>query len=502
MAGETTVGGIKVKITGDTTSLDSALTKTRTGLNQVGKYAAVASAAMVAAGAVMVTAQLKVLDALGKTADALGIQQEKLQALQHVAELTGTSSEAFNKALERMEKNLGNAARIGGTASDALEDIGINVNEILKLSPDEQIEQLAVALSSVESQSIKASIANDLFGRSGVKMLKMMEALKDDGLKPTEEALEAMGITLSRVDTSKVEQANDAMFKVSETVTGLVNKMTVKLAPILEEVSNQLIVAATESDGFGESVDSAFDGAITVINTFADGLHGIQIIFKTLEVAVIGFSALAVNVLMGVATTVTGVVDMMSDKVNWLIELINEQAKFDTGLTEIPSINDSSFMQGLSDVSANMIGLVEQTNLELHNLAMQELPSEQIDAFVAKAEEASTKIAVALTGGSGEENTEDEQEFVGLNVDQDALSEDIETFMTAQDEISAIEKDAADARVTLAQTEATAKKSAQQGFFSDLSSLMNSGSKKAFQIGKVAALAQAGISGVSSAITA
>ena len=172
--------------------------KTRTGINQVGKWAAAAAAAAVVGAAAIVNSQRKVLDSLAKTSDALGIQQEKLQALQHIGELTGTSNEMVNKSLERMQKNLGNAARMGGASADALADIGVNVKEILSLKPDEQMEVLARAISGVENQSLKASISNDLFGRSGVRMLKMMEQLKSEGLDPTVEALDKMGVSLSR----------------------------------------------------------------------------------------------------------------------------------------------------------------------------------------------------------------------------------------------------------------------------------------------------------------
>ena len=97
---ETTIGGIKVKIGSDTSGFDTGLKRTREGLNQVGKWSAAAAAAAVVGAAAIVKAQLTVLDSLAKTSDALGIQQEKLQALQHIGNLTGTSTEQLNKSIE------------------------------------------------------------------------------------------------------------------------------------------------------------------------------------------------------------------------------------------------------------------------------------------------------------------------------------------------------------------------------------------------------------------
>lgn len=529
----TTIGGIKVKIGADYSDFEKGLNKTRIGINQVAKWGAAAAAAALVGAAAIVNSQRKVLDSLAKTSDALGIQQEKLQALQHIGELTGTSNEMVNKSLERMQKNLGNAARMGGASADALEDLGVNVQEIINLSPDKQMEELARALSGVGNQSLKASISNDIFGRSGVRMLKMMEQLKAEGLDPTVEALDKMGISLSRIETSKVENANDALFKASEVVTGLANKLTVKLSPIIEFVANQFIDAAIESEGFGGIIEKAFDGAIAVVGLFANGLHGVAIIFKTLEIAALGFAALAVNVFDGITAIIAMSIDGWIMIVNDAIRSINEIVG--TELTEIPTVRSSKFVTGVEEVAARMTGLVAQTNAELHDMAMQQLPSEQLKAFVKEIEVAATAasealVGVGLGGGSGEggetatdtdaadkaqaaidnlmllnetklEEINRFEEERKLLIDT-SLANELITTEQHQAALTEIERSAADGRIALTEAEAAAKKAAQGTFFNDLASLMNTGSRKAFKIGKAAALANAGISGVSAAIDA
>lgn len=528
----TTIGGIKVKIGADTSGFESGLKKTRTGINQVAKWGAAAAAAALVGAAAVVNAQRKVLDSLAKTSDALGIQQEKLQALQHIGELTGTSNEMVNKSLERMQKNLGNAARMGGASADALEDLGVNVQDIINLSPDKQMEELARALSGVDNQALKASISNDIFGRSGVRMLKMMEQLKAEGLDPTVEALDKMGISLSRIETSKVENANDALFKASEIVTGLANKLTVKLSPLLEAMANQFIDAAIESEGFGDIVNKAFDGAIAVVGLFADGLHGIAIIFKTLEVAAIGFAALAVNVFDGITAIIAMSIDGWIMIVNDAIRSINQIVG--TELSELPTIRSSKFVTGVAEVAASMTGLVKQTNAELHEMAMQQLPSEQLKAFVKEVEAAATAASEALVnvgakdGGDGATKTPDQE---GVDKAQQAIESlmllnetKLEEITRFEDErkalidgylsnelisktdheaaMTAIDENASSARLSIAEHERMAKMAALGGMFGDLSSLMNTKSKKLFKIGKIAAIANASIDGVSAAVSA
>ena len=333
------------------------------------------------------------------------------------------------------------------------------------------------------------------------------------------------------VDTSKVENANDALFKAEEVVTGLANKMTVKLSPIIEAIANQFIDAAVESEGFGNSIDKAFNGALAVVGVFADGLHGVQIIFKTLEVAAIGFSALAVKVFEGVTDLIAMSVDGWIMIVNDAIRSMNSM--IGTDLEEIPEIKSSKFVTGVTEVAENMIGLVNKTNGELHDLAMQELPSDQLKAFIEKVEVAATKASEILT-----KKKKKDDKTVDPVIDADAAAraqqavddlillnetklEEISRFETERKALIAqaladelisksdhdmalteIEQHGANARLAIAEAEANAKKAAQQQFFGDLASLMNTGSKKAFAIGKAAALANAGINGVSAAIAA
>ena len=68
--------------------------------------------------------------------------------------------------------------------------------------------------------------------------------------------------------------------------------------------------------------------------------------------------------------------------------------------------------------------------------------------------------------------------------------------------MTAIEKEASDARVQLAEQEARAKQQAMSSAMGNLSTLMNTGSKKLFKIGKAAALAGALVDGYAAIVGA
>lgn len=226
------------------------------------KYIAGIATAMTAAGVAIFRSQATMLDELAKTSDALGIQQERLQALQLVADLTGTSANQLSTNLERMQRNIGRVAREGGPAQRALDDIGVSINDIINLRPDEQLEILAQALAGVENQAVKASIAQDLFGRDGVRMLKLMEQLNRDGLQPVVDQLEELGVAMTRLDTARVERANDELQKAREVSQVTARQFTVGISTAVATLSSMFVESRKGAESIADSVEDLMNRAV------------------------------------------------------------------------------------------------------------------------------------------------------------------------------------------------------------------------------------------------
>ncbi|WP_339064714.1 hypothetical protein [Teredinibacter turnerae] len=364
------------------------------------KYSAVATSAMAATTAAIVSAQSKSIDHLAKTADALGINIGKLQALNHVAELNGVSAEQLAKGLQRMERGLGEASRKGGASADALEDVGVSIKDIINLRPDEQIQTLANALVGIENQSMRASIASDLFGRDGVRMLKVLTQLRKEGVEPTSKELDRLGVTMSRIDAAQVEAANDAFFKARQVIDGAAKDLTVKLAPYIEEVANRFTEAARESGGFGDEIESAVVTGIRAGARLADFVRGLQSAFKAVELVATGFGAAAVSVFELVATAVTKFADMQIDKVNLIIDALNKIPRVD--IAKVDTLSDSAFMQGLHALGDTARTRVGEVRAELYSLAMQEMPSDKVEAFLTAVAEKSQQAAAEVVKANEE----------------------------------------------------------------------------------------------------
>lgn len=97
-----------------------------------------------------------------------GLAMATIQQFQHVAEQTGTSVDAFTNAAFKLGTNLAGG---GKSVQAAVEALGLSFAEIRKLSPDEQFNKIAQALSEMESPQERNRIALELFGRGAREIM-------------------------------------------------------------------------------------------------------------------------------------------------------------------------------------------------------------------------------------------------------------------------------------------------------------------------------------------
>ena len=169
MATETTI-----KVTADTSQAQGAvkdLDRALSGLQSTGATVSKALLGVTAAAAGVGLAIKSVLDSAGElfdAADALGMSVQNLQVFQKAAGEVGVSAEALNMSLQKMNANIGDALIKGtGPAVDAFKRLGISLDTINGLKPDQQFELIAKQLNAIPNQAEKAALAMD--GSAGVK---------------------------------------------------------------------------------------------------------------------------------------------------------------------------------------------------------------------------------------------------------------------------------------------------------------------------------------------
>lgn len=228
-------------------------------------------------------------DELAKTADKLGVTTTALAGLRHAAELTGVSTGTMDMAMQRFTRRAAEAAQGTGEAKGALQELGINAEELVNLPLDQQMSVVAEAMSGVERQSDKVRIAMKLFDSEGVALVNTLGGGAAALEQMTAEA-EHLGLTLSRTDTAQMEAANDALTRLRAVFTGLTNQLSVAFAPIITFVADGFRQAALDSTAFGNIGQKVANAIVKAFGFVRNAIHGLQIVFMTARLGVLQFA--------------------------------------------------------------------------------------------------------------------------------------------------------------------------------------------------------------------
>ena len=203
---------------------------------------ALVAAVGVAGIGLLIRQSLVSIDKIGKLSRQLFISTEDLGAFRLAADLGGTSLEAFSKGARTMGVGINDWLVKGvGIAKEAFEQLGITEEQIIATNGDlfAQFQLAADGLNKLEAGVEKTAIAYKLFGGRNIELLTAIEG-GAAGIQNIREEAERFGLVLSSEMVKRVEDANDAITRMKMRITGLVDNITVALAPAFEVVANGL----------------------------------------------------------------------------------------------------------------------------------------------------------------------------------------------------------------------------------------------------------------------
>ncbi len=206
----------------------------------IGIGMAAIGAAAVGAAVASVKAFADMGDEVHKMALRTGFSTEALSEFRHVADISGTSLTSVEKAVKKMSKTIVDADEGMATYIRSFDRIGLSAEELMKLSPEEQFIRITEAIAALESPTLRAATAQDIFGRAGTELLPMMDA-GADGIKRLREEAHELGIVFDEEAAESAANLTDNLTKLEGAVTGLKFALAKELAPTLEEIIPTLI---------------------------------------------------------------------------------------------------------------------------------------------------------------------------------------------------------------------------------------------------------------------
>jgi hypothetical protein len=158
------------KVAGKTGQLVGGLTK------GVATATVALTAASVAVAAVA-RSSFEFADAIGKVSTRTGIATDTVQAFQIAAVESGSSVEIANKSLEKFTRSVGDAQRGLKTQADIFRDLGVSIEDANgnTKTMDVLLREVSDGMAGLKSQSEKATVAANLFGRAGIQIVDVLD---------------------------------------------------------------------------------------------------------------------------------------------------------------------------------------------------------------------------------------------------------------------------------------------------------------------------------------
>lgn len=249
-------GKAYVELYADESALVRGLKAAEKRLTAFGSQVKNIGLAMAAAGASITTPLIAAVAAFVKAGDALekmstrsGVAVEALSALGYAAGQNGASLEALGTGLKKMQQALADAASGSATAVKTFDSLGLSVDDLMAMSPDEQFRAIAQAISEIDDPAKRTAAAMDVFGKSGTDLIPLL-VQGSKGIKDFEKRARELGVTMSTKDAKAAAALGDAWDDLLSVGGGLTNTIGAALAPALTTIAGHMTAAAVQVSQF------------------------------------------------------------------------------------------------------------------------------------------------------------------------------------------------------------------------------------------------------------
>ena len=185
----------------------------------------------------------------------LGDTAANIQALQYAGELQQISQTAVNTGLQRMVRRLSEAASGAGEARGAIAELGLNADRLNRLLPTEALQAVLDRLGQIPNQADRVRLAMKFFDSEGVQLVQLI-----GNLTTARNELEQMNALLTDVDVSRLTAADAALVKMNAALKAIGTRFSVNISPVVERFAQAIFESAQQ----GQDLEKVINGVIRV----------------------------------------------------------------------------------------------------------------------------------------------------------------------------------------------------------------------------------------------
>ncbi|KAA9133454.1 hypothetical protein F3N42_03635 [Marinihelvus fidelis] len=230
---------------------------------------AIVGAAAGAVGAIGGLAKMiaDVGDKTHKMSLRLGVSAKFLSGMDHAASLAGTSLDTVDKGMRKMSKTIADAESGMTTYNRAFDRIGLNVEELRGLNPEQQFLKIADAIKNTEDPTLRLAAAQDIFGARQAELIPLL-IQGAEALEEQMEFAERVGAVMSDKLVKASAQYKDELEKLRKVGEGVRNQFGEGLIPELVALMQHFNEGAKASDRWVTAGERVGKVARTIVSAF------------------------------------------------------------------------------------------------------------------------------------------------------------------------------------------------------------------------------------------
>lgn len=226
----------------------------------------VGASAGIAALRSFVTSTIELNDALANTANKTGMTVEELSALQYAAKQADVEFGTLSSALVKFNRGIAEAGSGNKSAAAAFTQLGISLDTVKAMKPDELFLLAAQRISELGSEAERTKAEVDLFGRSGAELDPLFTG-GAEGINRAKEAAKQLGAVISSETNKKVTDLGDKADQLKSRWSAFATDLLGRSAPtiiraldLLEAASKRPILEQMFRNVSGITTAEAFLG--------------------------------------------------------------------------------------------------------------------------------------------------------------------------------------------------------------------------------------------------
>ena len=311
-------------------------------------------------------------DNLNDLSQRTGVSVESLSRFGAAANDSGSSVDEVAKAMGKLSKSIVDPA---SKANEALKSIGVSATDASgKIRPmDDVMLDIADRFAKMPDGAQKTALAMELFGKSGMNMIPMLNQGRD--------ALSKYNATITTEGAQAADKFNDSLNEIGRVLAGPLNQALTTLLPHITKFA----------EGFAKAV-TAFSQLPEPVQSIIIGLGGLGIAFAAISPIVTALGAVLAIVFTGPVGIVALVIaagiaiyafrDKIGDAFNSIGEFFKQlPAGFQSffidplveGFNQLMEMINTTFIQPVKDAFAAVLEFINVNFVQPIQTAFSEL---------------------------------------------------------------------------------------------------------------------------------